>query len=103
MRELALMPKFKKALPKFGQRDAQLQKRIEETLIQMQRDVLAANLGVHKLVGKLQGKAREILQVGDLPEPPVGEGEVVGVTSSLRLANEGARPDHRSELDLLTP
>lgn len=55
MRELVLTPKFKRAFRKFVQRDNKLQKRIENTLIQMQQDVFATNLGTHKLVGELQG------------------------------------------------
>jgi hypothetical protein len=32
-----------------------LQKRIEDTLMQMQEDVFAASLGTHKLSGTLEG------------------------------------------------
>jgi hypothetical protein len=44
MRELVLTPKFKRAFRKFVRRDTRLQKRIEDTLQQMQEDVFAANL-----------------------------------------------------------
>ncbi|MBW4471243.1 MAG: type II toxin-antitoxin system mRNA interferase toxin, RelE/StbE family [Stenomitos rutilans HA7619-LM2] len=36
-------------------RDQQLQQRIEGTLLQMQQEVFAPNLGTHKLEGQLQG------------------------------------------------
>jgi len=36
-------------------RNADLQKRIEDTLVQMEADVFAANLGTHKLSGTLNG------------------------------------------------
>ena len=55
-RELVLTPKFKRAFRKFVRRNARLQKRIEETLQQMKTDVFAADLGTHKLSGKLFGK-----------------------------------------------
>jgi mRNA interferase YafQ len=54
-RELVLTPKFKRAFRKFVQRNARLQKRIEDTLMQMQEDVFAASLGTHKLSGALEG------------------------------------------------
>lgn len=53
MRELVLTPKFKRAFRKFSRRNARLQKQIEETLLQMGTDVFAAQLGAHKLSGKL--------------------------------------------------
>jgi len=55
MRELVLTPKFKRAFRKFVRRDTRLQKRIEDTLQQMQEDVFAANLSTHKLSGELLG------------------------------------------------
>ena len=55
MRELVLTPKFKRAFRKFVRRDTRLQKRIEETLQQMQEDVFAAHLSTHKLGGELLG------------------------------------------------
>ncbi|MBD2607052.1 type II toxin-antitoxin system mRNA interferase toxin, RelE/StbE family [Scytonema hofmannii FACHB-248] len=55
MRELVLSPKFKRAYRKFVKRNSNLQERIEETLVQMQLDVFAADLGTHKLEGKLVG------------------------------------------------
>ncbi len=54
-RELVLTPKFKRAFRKFVGRNARLQKRIEDTLRQMQEDVFAASLGTHKLSGTLEG------------------------------------------------
>ena len=54
-RELVLTPKFKRAFRKFVRRDVKLQKRIEDTLIQMQEDVFAVSLGTHKLSGPLEG------------------------------------------------
>ena len=54
-RELVLTLKFKRAFRKFVQRNARLQKRIEDTLMQMQEDVFAASLGTHKLSGALEG------------------------------------------------
>jgi len=54
-RELVLTPKFKRAFRKFVRRNARLQKRIEDTLIQMQKDVFAPSLGTHKLSGALEG------------------------------------------------
>jgi mRNA interferase YafQ len=55
MRLLVLTPKFKRAFRKFVKRNADLQKRIEETLLQMEIDVFTPNLGTHKLSGKLDG------------------------------------------------
>ncbi len=55
MRELVLTPKFKRAYRKFVKGHSNLQERIEETLVQMQLDVFAADLGTHKLEGKLVG------------------------------------------------
>ncbi len=55
MRLLVLTPKFKRAFRKFVKRNSDLQKRIEETLQQMEADVFAPNLGTHKLSGKLDG------------------------------------------------
>ena len=54
-RELVLTPRFKRAFRKFVRRNARLQKRIEDTLMQMQKDVFAASLGTHKLSGTLDG------------------------------------------------
>jgi len=54
-RELVLTPKFKRAFRKFVRRNARLRKRIEDTLIQMQKDVFAPSLGTHKLSGTLEG------------------------------------------------
>jgi len=55
MRLLISTPKFKRAFRKFAKRNANLQQRIEDTLEQMEVDVFAANLGTHKLGGKLDG------------------------------------------------
>lgn len=52
---MVLTPKFKRAFRKFVKRNADLQKRIEDTLVQMEADVFAPNLGTHKLSGKLDG------------------------------------------------
>jgi mRNA interferase YafQ len=55
MRPLVLTPKFKRAFRKFVKRKAGLQRRIEETLQQMEADVFALNLGTHELSGKFNG------------------------------------------------
>ena len=55
MRELVLTPKFRRAFRKFVRRNKRLQAEIEETLLQMQADVYASNLGTHKLSGELFG------------------------------------------------
>jgi addiction module RelE/StbE family toxin len=55
MRPLVLTPKFRRAFRKFVKRNADLQKRIEDTLEQMEADVFAPNLGTHKLSGNLDG------------------------------------------------
>ena len=55
MRKLVLTPKFKKVFRKFVTRKKKLQKRIEDTLEQMNKDVFAAHLGTHKLGGELSG------------------------------------------------
>ncbi len=55
MRLLVLTPKFKRAFRKFIKRNTDLQKRIEDILVQMEADVFAANLGTHKLSGTLDG------------------------------------------------
>nr|VFK59880.1 MAG: hypothetical protein BECKUNK1418G_GA0071005_100936 [Candidatus Kentron sp. UNK]VFK70151.1 MAG: hypothetical protein BECKUNK1418H_GA0071006_102436 [Candidatus Kentron sp. UNK] len=49
MRALVLTPKFKRVFRKFVSRNRKLQKRIEGTLEQMNKDVFAAHLGTHKL------------------------------------------------------
>ena len=54
-RELVLTPKFKRAFRKFVGRNTRLQKRIEDTLMQMQEDVFVPSLGTHKLSGTLEG------------------------------------------------
>lgn len=55
MRELVLTPKFKRVFRKFVIRNKKLQKRIEDTLEQMNKDVFAQHLGTHKLGGELSG------------------------------------------------
>ncbi len=55
MRQLVLTPKFKRVFRKFVTRNKKLQKRIEETLEQMNKDVFAAHMGTHKLGGELSG------------------------------------------------
>ncbi|MHC5773773.1 type II toxin-antitoxin system RelE/ParE family toxin [Nostoc sp.] len=55
MRLLVLTPKFKRAFRKFVKRNAELQQRIEDTLLEMEADVFAPALGTHKLSGKLDG------------------------------------------------
>lgn len=55
MRLLVLTPRFKRAFRKFVKRNADLQKRIEDTLQQMESDVFAPSLGTHKLSGKFDG------------------------------------------------
>jgi mRNA interferase YafQ len=54
-RELVLTPKFKRAFRVFVRRNAGLQRRIEDALMQMQEDVFAPSLGTHKLSGALEG------------------------------------------------
>ena len=55
MRELVLTPKFKRVFRKLVIRSKHLQKHIEDTLEQMNKDVFAAHLGTHKLGGELSG------------------------------------------------
>nr|VFJ61165.1 MAG: hypothetical protein BECKDK2373C_GA0170839_10874 [Candidatus Kentron sp. DK] len=55
MRELVLTPKFKRVFRKFVNRNRKLQKRMEDTLAQMNKDVFATHLGTHKLDGELSG------------------------------------------------
>ena len=55
MRQLVLTPKFKRAYRKFVSRNAKLQKRIENTLRQMEEDVFDPKLGTHSLKGELLG------------------------------------------------
>jgi addiction module RelE/StbE family toxin len=54
-RELVLTPKFERSFRRFVRRNAKLQRRIEDTLAQMQEDVFATSLGTHKLSGRLEG------------------------------------------------
>lgn len=55
MYKLVITSKFKRAFRKFARRNADLQARIEETIAVMENDIFAANLGTHKLEGKLSG------------------------------------------------
>lgn len=55
MRELVLTPKFTRAYRRFVRRNQRLQERIDTTLAQMQLDVFAPSLGIHKLSGNLFG------------------------------------------------
>ncbi|UNU26680.1 type II toxin-antitoxin system mRNA interferase toxin, RelE/StbE family [Microcoleus vaginatus HSN003] len=55
MRPLVLTPKFKRAFRKFVKRNPDLQRRIEDSLQQMEADVFFPNLGTHKLGGQLDG------------------------------------------------
>lgn len=55
MYKLVLSSKFKRAFRKFASRNANLQAIIEETLVALEKDVFAANLGTHKLAGNLSG------------------------------------------------
>jgi len=54
-RDIVLTPKFERAFRKFVARRPLLQQRIEETILKMQEDVFAAELGTHKLKGELLG------------------------------------------------
>ena len=81
-RELVLTPKFKRAFRKFVGRNARLQKRIEDTLMQMQEDVFAASLGTHKLSGTLEGLRAcgcgyDCRIVFSIERNPAGDGEVI--------------------------
>ncbi len=81
-RELVLTPKFKRAFRKFVGRNARLQKRIEDTLMQMQEDVFAASLGTHKLSGTLEGLRAcgcgyDCRIVFSIERSPAGSGEVI--------------------------
>lgn len=53
MRSLRITSKFKRAFRKFLKRDPGLQKRINNTLQQMESDVFLPSLGTHKLTGSL--------------------------------------------------
>ncbi|MBN3905709.1 MAG: type II toxin-antitoxin system YafQ family toxin [Nostoc sp. NMS1] len=55
MYKLVITSKFKRAFRKFAHRNPSLQARIEETIAAMENDIFAANLGTHKLEGKLSG------------------------------------------------
>ncbi|MBW4667071.1 MAG: type II toxin-antitoxin system YafQ family toxin [Cyanomargarita calcarea GSE-NOS-MK-12-04C] len=55
MYKLVVSSKFKRVFRKFVRRNADLQDRIEETIAAMENDIFAANLGTHKLEGRLSG------------------------------------------------
>jgi addiction module RelE/StbE family toxin len=55
MTRVILSSKFKRAVRKFTRRDAQLQAKIEETIVQLSEDLASPSLGTHKLEGKLSG------------------------------------------------
>ena len=55
MYRLVASSKFKRAFRKFARRNADLRGKIEQTLAAMENDIFAANLGTHKLGGKLSG------------------------------------------------
>ncbi|WZF16423.1 type II toxin-antitoxin system mRNA interferase toxin, RelE/StbE family [Nostoc sp. UHCC 0302] len=52
---MVINSKFKRAFRKFARRNADLRAKIEETIAAMENDIFAANLGTHKLEGKLSG------------------------------------------------
>ncbi len=81
-RELVLTPKFERAFRKFARRNARLQKRIEDTLLQMEEDVFVARLGAHKLSGSLKGLRAcscgyDCRIVFSIERNPAGSGEVI--------------------------
>lgn len=55
MKKLVSTPRFQRAFRKFAKRNPFLQQKIENTLIQLADDAFSANLGTHKLDGKLLG------------------------------------------------
>lgn len=55
MKNLVSTSRFEKSFLKFVQRNRLLQKKIEKTLTYLADDAFAANLGTHKLEGKLSG------------------------------------------------
>ena len=81
-RELVVTPKFKRVFCKFVRRNTRLQKRIEDTLMQMQKDVFATSLGTHKLSGTLEGLRAcgcgyDCRIVFSIEQNPVGDGQVI--------------------------
>ena len=55
MKNLVSTSRFEKSFLKFAQRNRLLQKKIEKILTYLADDAFAANLGTHKLEGKLSG------------------------------------------------
>jgi mRNA interferase YafQ len=55
MKKLVSTPRFEKSFLKFARRNRPLQQKIENALSQLSNDAFAANLGTHKLEGKLSG------------------------------------------------
>jgi len=81
-RELVLTPKFERTFRKLVRRNLRLQKRIEDTLMQMEEDVFAAPLSTHKLSGTLEGlracsSGYDCRIVFSIERDPAGGGEVI--------------------------
>jgi len=55
MRQLVIMPSFRRAYRRLTKRDRALQERIDAVLRQMRNDVYVSALGTHKLSGALSG------------------------------------------------
>jgi mRNA interferase YafQ len=55
MKKLVSTTRFQKSFYKFSRRNLPLQQKIEDTLTQLANDAFVANLGTHKLGGKLLG------------------------------------------------
>ncbi len=55
MKKLVSTPRFEKSFLKFARRNRLLQQKIENALTQLANDAFTANLGTHKLEGKLSG------------------------------------------------
>jgi mRNA interferase YafQ len=53
MKKLVSTARFQKSFYKFSRRNLPLQQKIESTLTQLADDAFAANLGTHKLGGRL--------------------------------------------------
>ena len=55
MYKVVASSKFKRALRKFARSNPALQSKIQEVIATMENDLFSANLGTHKLGGKLSG------------------------------------------------
>jgi mRNA interferase YafQ len=55
MKKLVATSRFEKAFRKFARRNLPLQQKVEDVLTQLADDAFAANLGTHRLEGKLSG------------------------------------------------